>query len=83
MQFVAICLPDEPTAAADGWVVPDVSPEVEAGGDAEGAWYPTLAVLRGKTSTERGLRLWGLTLGMTMCVDRVAQSRSSSPVPRS
>lgn len=68
MQFAAICLPDEPTAMAEGWHVPNVSPEVEAGGDAEGAWYPTIAVLTGNTKTERGLRLWGLTLGMTMYV---------------
>lgn len=77
MQFAAVCLPDEPAAAADNWVVPDVSPEVEAGGDAEGAWYPTLAVLTGNTSRERGLRLWGLTLGMTMC----ATLLSSPPLP--
>ncbi|KAL7408985.1 hypothetical protein BDY24DRAFT_404767 [Mrakia frigida] len=63
MQFSAISLPDTPTATAAGWK-PDasLSPEVEAGGDA--SWLPF--DLPWTQRSTPGLRLWGLTLGMTL-----------------
>ena len=61
MQFNAIALPDTPTATAPGFV-PDftLSPEIAAGGDA--SWLP--GAPWGRKRVEKGLRLWGLTLGM-------------------
>lgn len=63
-RFSAISLPDTPTVTVKGWS-PDasLSPEVEAGGDA--SWMPEIPFWKTQRSSP-GLRLWGLTLGMTL-----------------
>ncbi|CED83272.1 ATP-dependent RNA helicase pitchoune [Phaffia rhodozyma] len=72
MQYGAIALPDKPSATAEGWVRDDVSPEVEAGGE---DWTQTVGTFehwfgvgkkKARGERETGLRLWGLTLGMTL-----------------
>lgn len=77
MQFPAISLPDDPAASAEGWLGPSVGvpPEVEAGGDA--SWWPRLPW---EKPSEPGLRLWGISLSITLdLVSLISHPRSTPP----
>jgi hypothetical protein len=75
MRFTAIALPDEPSAMADGYEKGSDLPEVEAGGD-----HPNWLSLAFGQPSVPGLRLWGLTLGMTLdLISLLLVSPSASP----
>lgn len=61
MKFGAVLLPDEPDAIAEGWV-PEFA-ERDDGGDDYGS---SGTIGGGSGNKPRQLRLWGLTLGMTL-----------------
>lgn len=76
MRFTAISLPDEPTAIAEGYEKGSDLPEVEAGGD-----HPNWLSLAFGQKSVPGLRLWGLTLGMTL--DLISLLNLPTPSPTS
>lgn len=58
-RFGCVLLPDEPDVVAEGF---DPEKEFEFPAEGSGSW-------RDETSGTRLLRLWGLSLGMTLYVD--------------
>ncbi|WRT63637.1 uncharacterized protein IL334_000560 [Kwoniella shivajii] len=68
MQFGCVLLPDEPEIVAEGF---DPSNEFDEFAEGSGSWF---------NEGKRHLRLWGLTLGMTL--DLIAHYPSASPAHR-
>ncbi|WWC85746.1 uncharacterized protein L201_000612 [Kwoniella dendrophila CBS 6074] len=65
MQFGCVLLPDEPDSLAEGF---DPTNEFDEAAEGSGSWF---------NDGKRHLRLWGLTLGMTL--DLIAHYPSSTP----
>jgi hypothetical protein len=69
-RFGCVLLPDEPENVAEGF---DPENAFEAAAEGSGSWYD-------RANQRRMLRLWGLSLGMTL--DLLAHLPSASPSPR-
>ncbi|RXK39122.1 hypothetical protein M231_03627 [Tremella mesenterica] len=72
MQFGCLLLPDEPSDLAEGFDAVAEVKDLENLPEGSGSWY-------NKAEGKRMLRLWGLTLGMTL--DLVAHLPTASPSP--